>query len=225
MTCCIYTIATDDGRVYVGSTVDYAQRRATHLRDLRIGKHHAPLLQRAFNADRTIRFAVVERVEDANFLMAREQFWIWRLAPALNVKISVVGKSGYRHSIATRAKMRDAHIGLQVSDACRRAAIAAIKGKPRSDAHRERLSASLVGRSSPNEGQQLSATTKARISDRLKAAWGGAGRAAMLAALEKNRAQRGPTKPPPRGWTHSEETRQRMSKARRLYWRERKARI
>lgn len=66
--------------VYIGSTIRSSnQRRLEHLFLLRRNKHHSKHLQYAYNkyGEDSFVFSVIEYVE-ANFMLAREQFHIWR---------------------------------------------------------------------------------------------------------------------------------------------------
>ena len=75
-----------NGRVYIGSTTrGVKQRYSEHLHYLRKGSHHSLHLQRCFNkhGEKALSVAVVEIVDDRNFLLAREQFHIWRNAGVL----------------------------------------------------------------------------------------------------------------------------------------------
>lgn len=82
-----YIECSGNGLVYVGSTIRRAsQRYNEHLHYLRNGNHHSSYLQRAFNKYGEAAFSqtVVEKVEDNNFLLAREQFHIWRFDKTMN---------------------------------------------------------------------------------------------------------------------------------------------
>lgn len=84
----IYTISCDyDDRIYVGSTskIDPFRRWEEHLAALRRGWHPSPDLMKvaAFHGIASMEFAVVEIVDDDNFLRAREQCWIGRNADRL----------------------------------------------------------------------------------------------------------------------------------------------
>jgi hypothetical protein len=76
-----YIESAATGRIYIGSTVrGQKQRWSEHLHHLRNGTHHCRHLQHVYakysEADLTCR--VVETVDDELFLLAREQFHLWR---------------------------------------------------------------------------------------------------------------------------------------------------
>jgi group I intron endonuclease len=67
-----------NGKVYVGSSVNIKHRRENHFSSLRRGSHINKHLQRAYNhyGPDAFEFQVVEQVQDADSLLAREQHWI-----------------------------------------------------------------------------------------------------------------------------------------------------
>lgn len=105
----IYAIRhRDSGRVYIGSTVQPNKRLDEHRRLLRAGKHHSPKLQRCWSkyGEDAFEFAIIETVEDRLFLLAREQFALWRYeALSLNCAPACGTPKGVKRSAETRAKM------------------------------------------------------------------------------------------------------------------------
>ena len=82
-----YIKCKGNGLVYVGSTIRKPnQRFLEHLHYLRNGNHHSKFLQRAYNkyGEDSLENIIVEEVEDNNFLLAREQFHIWRFDTTMN---------------------------------------------------------------------------------------------------------------------------------------------
>lgn len=78
MTCGVYQIINlNNGRCYVGSSINIEERWRNHVGCLRRGKHHAPKLQAAFNRDgeESFRIVVVDEasIDDLNDV---EQRWI-----------------------------------------------------------------------------------------------------------------------------------------------------
>jgi group I intron endonuclease len=76
--CGVYCIRnTANGRVYVGSSHEIAQRRANHLCDLRKGAHPNQHLQRAFTkyGEAAFGFEVLEECQE-NELRLKEQAYI-----------------------------------------------------------------------------------------------------------------------------------------------------
>lgn len=76
----IYAIKNPiNNKIYVGSTVNLRDRKCAHFRQLLLGIHPNPYLQADYNKHNgieTYEFSVLELVEDVNFLLKREQFYI-----------------------------------------------------------------------------------------------------------------------------------------------------
>lgn len=102
----VYTITNiETGKVYVGSSVNPRRRFYLHRRDLLAGGHHSPKLQNSWNkhGEGAFVFDVVEVVEDANFLLAREQAWIWRFEDVLmNCSMQAGSPIGVKRTDAQR---------------------------------------------------------------------------------------------------------------------------
>jgi group I intron endonuclease len=84
----IYLITcTKNRRRYVGSARNIEVRWSKHRSDLTRGKHHSIHLQRCWTkyGPEAFEWAVLEEVNDADQILAREQFWIDTLHPELNI--------------------------------------------------------------------------------------------------------------------------------------------
>lgn len=165
----IYTITNSvNGKVYVGSAYDVSRRWIVHLCLLRSGKHHSVYLQRAWNkyGENAFTFRVEEAVEDRNFLLAREQCWIWRtgsFGDGYNSAPVAGGTHGFKHSEATKEKLRQTSKGNAHS-----------KGRKLSPEHIERIRTANIGRTlsperklkllSYNVGKTISPEHRARLS-------------------------------------------------------------
>lgn len=75
----IYHITNNiNNKCYIGQTLNYQNRKTTHLRNLRQGKHHSSKLQRAWdkygeeNFSFTFREVEIEKVEDLYYLEIEE---------------------------------------------------------------------------------------------------------------------------------------------------------
>ena len=161
----IYRITcTANGRVYIGSTRrDFNQRRLEHLHYLRKGNHHALQLQRCFSkyGEDAMSFDVIEFVEDANFVHAREQFQLWRHSGNLLNGTQDVSP-GVNFTPEVRAKM----------SASRKAR----ESKPCSDETKAKISLAKKGRASPRGVEASVAARTAFIAEEVDS-W-----IAMLAA-------------------------------------------
>ena len=84
----IYKITnTTNGKVYVGSAVNFNNRWKEHLRELRKEKHHSSALQNAWNkyGEDNFEFSIIEECERTRkVLLGREQYWIDTLDSVAN---------------------------------------------------------------------------------------------------------------------------------------------
>lgn len=84
---CIYKIInTKNYKIYIGSSVNYKNRKQEHFRDLFLKKHHSIALQRAYNkyGKEFFKFKIIEYVENKQNIIKREQFYIDKLKPHYN---------------------------------------------------------------------------------------------------------------------------------------------
>jgi hypothetical protein len=156
----------------------YKQRWSEHLWYLRNGKHHCSRLQNCFDkyGEESLRFSVIEEVVDANLLLAREQFQIWRV-PEKELMNSVPVSD-------STLIMRIVNIGRVMSAEERRRRSEALRGITRkhewTPKRRAALSKALKGRKMP----ALSDETRRKISEAKK------GKAPPRAAIESSVATR-----------------------------------
>lgn len=159
MNCLVYYIrCKPNGRLYVGSTTrGNKQRFSEHRHYLRRGTHCAKQLQRCWNkyGESAFDFEVVETVEDAAFLLAREQFHIWRVRSDLLLNTAPVSDSVYAAQAASRGRVMGAE-----ERAMRSRAQTGLTRAPWSDARRAAHSVALRGRKMP----PVSESTRRNIS-------------------------------------------------------------
>jgi len=139
MTVGIYKIALDDGRCYVGQSIEVEQRFRHHRNALRRGDHRAPYLQHAWNkyGEDAFAFELLEEC-DVRVLTAREQWWMDSLSPALNtLPIAGARPKGTSLTEEHKARIAAAHRGKKASPATRAILSAAHMGVPWSAARRE----------------------------------------------------------------------------------------
>lgn len=145
----IYVIRNNiSGKVYVGSSINPKKRWREHRCVLRQGKHHAPLLQRAWDArgESAFSFELIENVGSKQEMVAREQFWIKEL--------KAFGSNGYNAN-GEAFRPSDETIAKGVA-----AAAAKRLGKPNSAESNLRRSLSQKG-IPKGHGAKISATKKA----------------------------------------------------------------
>lgn len=152
---------TIDQKVYIGSAVDLARRRAQHLSALRGNRHINPHLQRAFNKDSKNAFTwEVLEVCDITALLDREQFYLSQRhrGEIYNIRLIAHSNLGMKQSPESIEKRRKAMTGRKASPETlekmrgRKASPETLEkmriastGRPKSEAERAKLSASLTG--------------------------------------------------------------------------------
>ena len=103
----IYQIANIvNGKRYIGSAVNIAQRWRQHRCELRKGRHN-PILQNAWRkyGPEAFSFSTLEVVEDVKDLIAREQHYIDCLRPEYNA-VKVAGSNlGLKLSEEARSRI------------------------------------------------------------------------------------------------------------------------
>jgi len=109
----IRRIGAPENRCYVGSSVGMDCRWKGHAKDLRAGRHHSFLFQRAWDkyGESAFEFVVLEMCDRAD-IDAREQAWIDKILPAYNVARFVKSPmKGRRASAETIARQSAAQKG------------------------------------------------------------------------------------------------------------------
>ena len=93
----IYKITnTVNGKFYIGSSADIAQRFCAHKSDLRRNAHNNPILQRAWNKHGPDKFTfeiIEECSSDQKLLFEREQHYLDLLKPYLEVGYNIETKA------------------------------------------------------------------------------------------------------------------------------------
>lgn len=164
----IYAIAVDNGKIYIGSSVNIERRWKTHQRDLRGGTHANNYLQRTYNKYGANAFTLtVLEICAREELYAREQAYIDALAPELRLNVSLVAAGGCGpHSVETRKKIGARHKGRIHSPEVRANMSAAHKGKTQSAEFVAKRTASLKGRRHTSEARaRMSEAAKRRYED------------------------------------------------------------
>lgn len=163
-----------NGKCYIGSAVNLKNRQAVHFSALRKGQHHNQHLQRAFDkyGETAFLFSILERVEDSEQLIVREQHYLDMLSPNYNISPIAGSTLGFRFSSEMLQKRRawwtadrrrargDRQRGKSPSAETRAKMSAALRGRPLSEEHKRKLS----GERNHNYGKHLSAETKRKLS-------------------------------------------------------------
>jgi group I intron endonuclease len=152
----IYKIVNlENGKFYIGSAVNLQKRKHRHWVELASNRHHNKHLQSAWNkygADVFV-FKVIKKVEipklfDTESKLLRKHTGTQNCynlgrdarAPCLGLKGKLSPSWGCKASEETKKKMSNARRGINLSIAHKQNISAGLKGKPKSQAHREKLS-------------------------------------------------------------------------------------
>ena len=147
MTSGVYEILnTVNGKRYIGSAVDFVRRKRIHWNQLRLGKHHSQILQRAWNkyGESSFKFLPILVCQKSMLLFYEQQLLDkakpeYNVAPtagsALGIKRSdkfrdaLRRRKGEKRTPESRMKMRLAQLGKKQSLATRAKRSATQKGR------------------------------------------------------------------------------------------------
>jgi group I intron endonuclease len=99
---------------YIGSAVNFKNRRWGHISSLRKNKHKNRFIQNSWNkyGENAFIFEIIEIVDAKENLIDREQYWIDILSPTFNLAKKAGSPLGVKHSEKSRKNMSLAHKGL-----------------------------------------------------------------------------------------------------------------
>jgi group I intron endonuclease len=107
-----------NGKIYVGSTKDFKQRKRKHLSLLRLKKHHNKHLQNSFNkyGEKTFIWIMLEKVHKLEILHIQEKVWIIKLnttnpANGYNINEEPNAMQGRHHTEQTKKLLSEQRIG------------------------------------------------------------------------------------------------------------------
>ena len=107
----ITNIITND--FYIGSAVNFKNRKWSHLCSLRKNKHKNQFVQNSWNkyGEDAFIFEIIEVVDKKENLITREQYWIDNLSPTFNFAKIAGSPLGVKHTVKSKLNMSLAHIG------------------------------------------------------------------------------------------------------------------
>lgn len=145
-----------NGRLYVGSAVNFRERWNTHRSATRRGKHHSRHLQNAWNkyGQDAFKFEVLLLCAKEDLIMY-EQRAIDTLKPALNTLPAAGTPLGYKHTPEAIKNMRAAQklVGREGR-----------VWQKHTEATKKKLSVSHVGEKNPMYGREVSEHTRKKLS-------------------------------------------------------------
>jgi group I intron endonuclease len=169
----VYEIVnTVNGKRYVGSAANFANRFCVHRKFLREGNHHSKYLQRAWNkhGEPSFAFRILLICAKSNTIFF-EQKAIDALNPEYNSARIAGSCLGLKHSAETRAKRSVLNLGNKFcvgripSDLCR----ARVAEANRMRKGFKRSPAAIAATAAAHRGMKRSAETRAKISEKAKA--------------------------------------------------------
>ena len=170
----IYKIVnTINGKFYIGSAVNFENRKHIHTHKLRHNKHHSPVLQNSWNkyGKGVFEFEIIERVERKDKLIEREQFWMDKLHPVFNCSPTAESPLGTKHTVQSRKNMSRAHVGIKpTKEALAKRSLKQsgkfhhLYGKQRTQVVKDKISKGLkiyyANREPPNKGKHITEEAK-----------------------------------------------------------------
>lgn len=139
-----------NGKVYVGSSINFKKRLIRHKSQLRNNKHDNKYLQRSYNkyGIKCFDFSLLESCEKIN-LIATEQKWIDSLNSynaGYNLRPIANNNHGWHHTCESKVKLSVALAGRKLSDSHKLSLSIALTGKIVLPSTRAKLSAANMGK-------------------------------------------------------------------------------
>lgn len=219
-------INVENGHFYVGSTIEIEKRKKRHFKDLKNGRHHSMYLQRAYDkyGENSFRFIIIKEREfkDENELRQLEERYIkfcWKSGKLYNVS-----KQGSGGDLVTYHPLND-----DIRKKHRENSLKIWENKTIGE--KEAYSQKMRGRGNPNFGNKWTDEQKEDISRKLKEyykhndnfikgktfeeAFGEEKAKQIKEILSKCASEKVGEKNPFYGKHHSEETKKKISEARK----------
>ena len=138
----IYRIDVGNGRFYIGSSVDLAQRKKSHLRNLKQSNHRNFRMQRCWNKYNFFEFTVLEYCPVESLLIREQQYLDKYKHDEKNINIALSASNpmlGRKHSHEARLKIAKANKGKKVSEKTRLNMSVSLKKRGLSFEHKEKI--------------------------------------------------------------------------------------
>lgn len=196
-----------NNKSYIGSTsTSFRKRWKDHLSALRSDRHVNRYLQKSFNKykEEAFQFIILEVVDDINLLFDKELEWIDKYKSYIkengyNMTLSENGRIVFTEEV--KRKISKSRKGITFTEETKRKMSEAKKGSKLSEATKEKIR-------NLHKGKKKSAEHRRKISERQKSLPNnGVSEQCRSAAIKAAKKRK--------GYKHSEETKQKMSVARR----------
>jgi group I intron endonuclease len=111
----IYKITNkQNGKIYIGSSLNIYQRFYMHRSNLSSGNHHSSHLQRAWDkyGKESFIFEIIEEVPDKNVLLEKEQYYMdtaksYERENGYNINPTATSRLGAKHTEEAKRKMSE----------------------------------------------------------------------------------------------------------------------
>lgn len=167
----------ENGKSYVGGTVNLKSRKRQHFSDLKLNKHKNKRLQDAYNeySKDAFRYIILEFVDDIDNLVNKEQEWMDKLHPEYNINEIAGNYMGdYIRTPEAREKRRIKLLGVKPNISpegkeARRLAMSGDRNPNRRPGayppeRREKIRQATLGEKNPNYGKPRPEETRKKIS-------------------------------------------------------------
>jgi group I intron endonuclease len=150
-----------NNKVYVGSAVNFIRRKAKHFCELRQGIRHNDHFQSSFDlyGELNFSFEILEYIENINYLLEREDYWIDFLDSTnrdfgYNVRLTAKNNLGMKSSEETKTKQSISGKGRVCSEQTKQKIGEKNSGKHPSEEAREKMRISHLGQTPSKETRE-----------------------------------------------------------------------
>jgi len=162
----IYCI-TIGPKFYIGSCINFEKRMKEHTRKLGYGTHVNAYVQSSFDKYQTFDAEIMEFCSPSN-LEAREQFYIdqwFDNDDCLNLRPHARTMLGFKHSDASREKIRQIRTGTTSSDETKAKLSIVHSGRKHTDATKQKMSDAKMGTVVSLDTRVKQSSRKRKLSD------------------------------------------------------------
>jgi len=158
-----------NGRIYIGSAINFPRRVTQHVSSLNTNKHHSKYLQNSWNkyGEHNFIFGLIEQVEDSGELIVREQYWMDTLNPEYNICPTAGSRLGSKSTAETKARISKNNakywLGKSIPEDVKKKMSESSKGCAHSKSTKKKISEATTGENHPMYGKKHSASAKTKM--------------------------------------------------------------